>query len=62
MKVKRKTKIQQGDNILKTTIPLTVCEVLEFEKGDSLMWSIENGKAIIQKENKDDVLGKEKAY
>lgn len=50
MKVKRKTKIQQGDNILKTTIPLTVCEVLELEKGDTLAWSVEEGKAIIQKQ------------
>ena len=45
MKIKRKTKIQQGDNILKTTIPLTVVEMLNLKKGHSLEWEVNDGKA-----------------
>lgn len=50
MQIKRKTKIQQGDKVLQTTIPLTIVEVLELQKGDMLRWSIQEGKAIFTKE------------
>lgn len=45
MKIKRKTKIQQGDNVLHTTIPLTVVEMLGLKKGDSLEWEVTKGRA-----------------
>lgn len=51
MKIKRKTKIQQGDNVLHTTIPLTVVEMLGLKKGDSLEWEVTNGRASFQKQS-----------
>lgn len=45
MKIKRKTKIQQGDKVLHTTIPLSVVEMLGLKKGDSLEWEVNDGKA-----------------
>ena len=49
MQIKRQTKIQQGDNILQTTIPLTVVEMLNLKKGDSLKWEVNDGKASFEK-------------
>jgi thioredoxin 1 len=45
MQIKRKTKIQQGDKVLHTTIPLSVVEMLGLKKGDSLEWEVNDGKA-----------------
>jgi hypothetical protein len=47
--IKRKTKIQQGDGVLKTTIPLTVVEWLKLQKGDTLEWELDTDKATIKK-------------
>lgn len=41
------TKIQKGDGILKTTIPKTICDLLELEKGDTLKWDIQEDTILI---------------
>ena len=43
------TKIQIISGSLTTTIPATIRDTLELEKGDSLEWNIEDNKIIIKK-------------
>lgn len=43
------TKIQIGKGILKTTIPKTICDLAELEKGDTIEWNIQNNQIIITK-------------
>lgn len=56
MKIKRKTKIQQGDKVLHTTIPLSVVEMLGLKKGDSLEWEVNDGKASFKVIKKHDTM------
>jgi len=40
LEIIRKTKVQQGKNINTTTIPAVISEIMNIQKGDTLMWTL----------------------
>jgi antitoxin component of MazEF toxin-antitoxin module len=48
MKIKRR--LQKNKNTILTVIPQFFCEYLKLEKGDKVVFSLENDKVIIRKD------------
>lgn len=48
-KITRKTKIQQGKDVLITTFPAIIAELEEIKKGDTIEWEYADGVTIIKK-------------
>jgi len=58
MKIERNTKVQKGKGVLTTSIPQTISEIMDIQKGTPLIWKLtDEGKVTIQKEEGDDADG-----
>lgn len=51
-KITRKTKIQQGKDVLTTTFPAIIAELENIKKGDTIEWEYADGVTIVKKSRK----------
>jgi hypothetical protein len=55
MKIERNTKVQKGSGVLTTSIPQTISEIMDIQKGTPLIWTLtDEGNVTIQKEDTDE--------